>query len=75
MTSLVLKTAQHHLSKILFKMLKAREQRKLPTMIGSQYSPDEWVQLMTGKRNKQGEADSIRRRLIDNGYVINIQKE
>lgn len=56
-------------------MLKAREQRKLPTMIGSQYSPDEWVQLMTGKRNKQGEADSIRRRLIDNGYVINIQKE
>lgn len=58
---------------MLFQLIKARQERQCSTMIGCQYSPDEWPDLMV-ETKKKGEADSIRRRLVNNAFIIQIEK-
>lgn len=60
---------------VMFTLIKRREIYENPTIVATQYDPEEWVELMTGIRKKiKGEADSIRRRLVDNAYLITIEK-
>lgn len=59
----------------LFQITKVREDRGLPIMIGTQYAPEEWPDLMSKlevQKTRKGEADSIRRRIIDNAYIVRI---
>ena len=60
---------------ILFQLIRERDVRNHSTMVGSQYDPSEWVQLLTGNNNVKGEADSFRRRLVQKGYLITITVE
>ena len=55
--------------KYLIELIKGRQEHRVSTMIGCQYSPEEWPELMV-ETKKQGEADSIRRRLVNNAYII-----
>lgn len=60
---------------VMFTLIKRREIYETSTIVATQYDPEEWVELMTGVRKKiKGEADSIRRRLVDNAYLITIEK-
>lgn len=60
---------------VMFTLIKRREIYENSTIVATQYDPEEWVELMTGIRKKiKGEADSIRRRLVDNAYLITIEK-
>ncbi len=60
---------------VMFCLVKLRETYQNPTIVATQYDPQEWVELMTGtKKTRKGEADSIRRRLVDNAYLITIAK-
>lgn len=60
---------------VMFTLIKRRETYENPTIVATQYDPEEWVELMTGIRKKiKGEADSIRRRLVDSAYLITIDK-
>ena len=60
---------------ILFQLIRERDVRRHSTMVGCQYAPDEWVQLLTGTNNVKGEADAIRRRLVQKGFLITINVE
>lgn len=60
---------------VLFQLVKQRDERHMTTMIATQYDPQEWSQLLCGTALRQGEADSIRRRLVDNAYLVTIIKE
>lgn len=60
---------------VMFTLIKRREIYEKPTIVATQYDPEEWVELMTGVKKKiKGEADSIRRRLVDSAYLITIEK-
>ena len=58
---------------MLFQLIKGRQEKGCSTMIGCQYSPDEWPEMMVETR-KKGEADSIRRRLVNNAFIVQIEK-
>ena len=60
---------------VLFQLVRQRDEKHMPTMVGTQYDPQEWGQLLCGTAMRQGEADSIRRRLVDNAYLVTISKE
>lgn len=60
---------------VLFQLVRQRDEKRMPTMVGTQYDPQEWGQLLCGTAMRQGEADSIRRRLVDNAYLVTISKE
>ena len=57
---------------VLFQLVKQRDEKHLPTLIGSQYDPGEWGQLLCGAQLRKGEADSIRRRLTGSAYIVEI---
>ena len=60
---------------VMASLIKRREIYENPTIVATQYDPEEWVELMTGVRKRtKGDADSIRRRLVDNAYLITIEK-
>ena len=60
---------------VLFQLVKQRDEKHLPTLIGSQYDPSEWSQLFCGAQLRKGEADSIRRRLTGSAYIVKISLE
>lgn len=60
---------------VLFQLVKQRDEKHLPTLIGSQYDPGEWGQLLCGAQLRKGEADSIRRRLTGSAYIVEISLE
>lgn len=57
---------------VMFQLIKNRDEQRRPTFIGTQYDPAEWSELTLGKRKRKGEIDSIRRRLVNNAYLITI---
>ena len=57
---------------VLFQLVNQRDEKHLPTLIGSQYDPSEWGQLLCGAQLRKGEADSIRRRLTGSAYIVEI---
>lgn len=58
---------------ILFQLIKRRHELKNPTIIATQYDPSEWVTLMSQDTNLSGNADAIRRRLVDDAYLVTIE--
>ena len=60
---------------VFFQLLKVREKVGNPTIIGTQYDPQEWPKMLSGGSSTQGDADAIRRRLVDKAYLVVISKE
>ena len=60
---------------VFFQLLKEREKAGNPTIIGTQYDPQEWPKMLSGGNSTQGDADAIRRRLVDKAYLVVISKE
>lgn len=60
---------------VFFQLLKEREKAGKPTIIGTQYDPQEWPKMICGGSSNQGDADAIRRRLVDKAYLVVITKE
>lgn len=58
-----------------FQLLKEREKAGNPTIIGTQYDPQEWSKMLSVGSANQGDADAVRRRLVDNAYLVIISKE
>ena len=58
-----------------FQLLKEREKAGNPTIIGTQYDPQEWPKMLSGGNSTQGDADAIRRRLVYKAYLVVISKE
>ena len=58
---------------MLFQLIKGQQEKGCSMMIGCQYSPDEWPELMV-ETKKKGEANSIRRRLVNNAFIVQIEK-
>lgn len=59
---------------ILYRLLKARTDNKVSTMISCQYDPEEWGMHLSKDKDCYGKLDGLRRRLISNGYYVLIQK-
>ena len=60
---------------VFFQLLKEREKAGNPTIIGTQYDPQEWSKMLSGGSANQGDADAVRRRLVDKAYLVIISKE
>ena len=59
--------------KILYQLIKQREENGKSTIFTTQYSPDEWGRRLSENENCYGKLDCIRRRLTT-GYTILIEK-
>lgn len=59
--------------KILYQLIKQREENGKSTIFTTQYSPDEWGRRLSENENCYGKLDGIRRRLTT-GYTILIEK-
>lgn len=59
--------------KILYHLLKTRDDLKHPTVFTSQYAPNEWGQKLSDSPDCFGNLDGIRRRLTA-GYTVEIVK-
>ena len=59
--------------KILYQLIKQREENSKSTIYTTQYSPDEWGRRLSENENCYGKLDGIRRRLTT-GYTILIEK-
>ena len=60
---------------VFFQLLKEREKAGNPTIIWTQYDPQEWSKMLSGGSANQGDADAVRRRLVDKVYLVIISKE
>jgi len=60
-------------SLILFSLIKNRDELGTSTIITSQYDPRTWISFLEGDGNF-AMGDSIRRRILNNGYTILIEK-
>ena len=60
---------------VFFQLLKEREKAGNPTIIGTQHDPQEWPKMLSGGNSTQGDADAIRRRLVDKAYLVVISKK
>ena len=60
-------------SLILFSLIKSRDELGTSTIITSQYDPRTWITFLEGDGNF-AMGDSIRRRILNNGYTILIEK-
>ncbi|MXI85782.1 ATP-binding protein [Sphaerochaeta halotolerans] len=60
-------------SLILFSLIKNRDELGTSTIITSQYDPSTWVSFLESDGNF-AMGDSIRRRLLNNGYTLLIEK-
>jgi len=58
---------------ILFSLIKKRDEQGTSTIITSQNKPSAWTSFMEGNGNF-AMSDSIRRRLLNNGYTVLIDK-
>jgi|LFRM01.2.fsa_nt_gb DNA replication protein DnaC len=58
----------------LFELIKRRDDNSVSTMISTQYSPAEWKEHLCTDQSDFAKTDAIRRRLIDNGYTVIIEK-
>ena len=58
---------------ILFTLLKQRDELGTSTIISSQYNPETWNRYL-GVSDDYAMPDGIRRRLIDQGYVLLVEK-
>ncbi|MCK9455653.1 ATP-binding protein [Sulfurimonas sp.] len=59
---------------ILYSLIKNREIQGRTTMVSTQYSPADWNVSLSGDSNTGAQADGIRSRLIENGYLVFIEK-
>ena len=59
--------------KILYQLLKLRDDLGTSTLFSCQYSPDEWGKQLSDENECYGKLDGIRRRLIT-GFTILIEK-
>lgn len=59
--------------KILYHLIKLRDDLGTSTLYRSQYSPDEWGKYFSDEPECYGKLDGIRRRLTT-GYIILIEK-
>lgn len=60
-------------SVILFSLIKMRDERGTTTIVTSQYEPSDWNNFIEAN-NTYAIADSVRRRLLNNGFTILIEK-
>ena len=60
-------------SLILFSLIKNRDELGTSTIITSQYDPRTWISFLESNGNF-AMGDSIRRRLLNNGYTLLIEK-
>lgn len=59
---------------LLFKNVGARTDNGISTMISCQYSPEEWSKHLGFDEDCYRKLDRIRRRLINDGYYVLIEK-
>lgn len=59
---------------ILYHLIKSRTDNGVSTMISCQYSPEEWGKHLSFDEDCYGKLDEIRRRLINDGYYVLIEK-
>jgi len=58
---------------IVFSLIKKRDELGTTTIITSQYDPSDWNKFMQ-ENGSYVMADSIRRRLLHNGFTVLIEK-
>lgn len=59
--------------KILYHLIKKRDDLGTSTLFSCQYSPDEWGKQLSYEEDCYGKLDSIRRRLTK-GYTVLIER-
>ena len=59
---------------MLYSLIKKRDELGKTTMVSTQHSPDEWDTSLSDDSSTWPQADGIRSRLIENGYLVHIEK-